>query len=188
MIYFNDYFIRNPIWSSLIHFGQSWFNLVKKWIKLKIWWYISIIVSSKIQFDQVRSILIPFGEIWVNQKKIKLKIWRYISMIISSYIQFDQVWSILINFGQIWFNLIKKWKSDDIFQWLFHQKLKMWKKWKIWLKRLQKREKHFKRFSLGRELKIRWYISMIISSEIQFDQVWSILIYFGQIWFNLIKK
>ena len=82
MIYFNDYFIRNQIWSSLIHFGQIWSILI---IKLKIWWYISMIISSEIKFDQVWSILIL---ILSDKKK--------------------------------W-----KWKYDDIFQWLFHQKLKI---------------------------------------------------------------
>jgi hypothetical protein len=86
MIYFNDYFIRNPIWSSLIHFGQTWFNRIRKKIKLKFWWYISMIISSEIKFDQVWSIMINFGQIWFNLIK-KMKIWWYISMIISSEIE-----------------------------------------------------------------------------------------------------
>ena len=88
MIYFNDYFIRN--WKC----GKKW----------KIW-----------------------KKRWESQS--------------------DQVWSILIHFGHIWLNLIKKemkkWKSDDIFQWLFHQKLKICKKWKIWLNMSGKGRKAF---------------------------------------------
>ena len=58
MIHIKDCFIKNPIWSSLIkfdqvwsiliYFWQIWLNLIKKWMKLKIWWYISMIISSEI--------------------------------------------------------------------------------------------------------------------------------------------
>ena len=51
MIYFNDYFIRNSIWSIFIHFYPFWTDLIqfdqKNW-KMKIWWYILMIISSEI--------------------------------------------------------------------------------------------------------------------------------------------
>ena len=58
IIYLNDYFIRNQIWSSLIHFDPFWTDLIrsdqkKNW-KLKIWWYISMIISS--EFENVEKV------------------------------------------------------------------------------------------------------------------------------------
>ena len=110
----------------MIQFGRIWYNLIKKWIKLKIWWYISMI--NEIQFDQVWSILIHFGQIW----------W-YISMIISSEIHFDHVWSILIHFGQIWFNPTKNWIKLKI--WLFHRKSNLIKFEPYWTDLIQSDQK-----------------------------------------------
>ena len=126
-------------------------------------------------------------------------------MIISSEIQFYQFWSVLICFDPFWSILIqfdlfwyiltdliqsdqKLNKSDDIYQWLFYQKSNFDPFWTDLIHFVKKNWR----------LKIWWCISMIISSEIQFDQVWSVfdpfwsnLIHsdpFWQIWFNLIKK
>ena len=118
--------VRNTIWSSLIHFDPFSTDLID-----------------------------------CDKKELKLKIWWYISMIISSEIKFDQVWSNLIDFGQIWFDLIKKWKSYDTFQWLFHQKLKKWKKWKIWAKKIDKSEKSILRaFARTRAKKIIIFLAV----------------------------
>ena len=144
--------VRNTIWSGLIHFDPFSTDLIQsdqkidKFENLMIYFIRNLIWSSLIHFGQILSILI--------KRLTNLNIWCYISMIISSEIQFDQVWSILIHFGQIWFNLIKNkienWKSDDIFQWLFHQKLKMWKKWEIWQKRLKMEKSILRAFARTR--------------------------------------
>jgi hypothetical protein len=54
-------------------------------------------------------------------------------MIISSEIQFDQVWSILDRSDSIW---SKKKQVEN--QWVFHQKLKMWKKSELWDRKCKK--------------------------------------------------
>ena len=84
MIYFNDYFIGNQIWSSLIHFGQIWSILIKTNLKIYFNDYLirNPIWSSLIRFDLFWSILIhsdPFWQIWFNliKKYKKLKIWWY---------------------------------------------------------------------------------------------------------------
>ena len=135
LIYLNDYFIRNQIWSTLIHFDPFWSILIKKYIKLRIWWYISMIIHQKsylIQFDPFWTDLIHFDQkinkvenvmIYFNDQKSNLikfdpfwsilKIWWYISLIISSEIQFDPVWSSLIQFDPFWSILTDVIKSDQ---------------------------------------------------------------------------
>ena len=81
-------------------------------------------------------------------------------------IKFDPFWTDLIKSDQ---KKIENWKSDDIFQWLFHQKLKMWKKWKIWDKRLQSEKSILRAFARTRAKNPIW------SSLIKFDPFWSIL-------------
>ena len=111
--------------------------------------------SNLIKIDPFWSILIhsdPFGTDLVQSEQ---KIYKVENLMIyfNDYLIRNQMWSSLIKFDPFWTDLIQSdqkkiedWKSDDIFQWLFHQKLKMWKKWKIWGKRLQMWEKHFKSF------------------------------------------
>ena len=83
MTYFNDYLIRNPIWSSLIHFDPIWSNLI--------------------QFD-------PFWSILTDLIQSDQKIYKVDNLMIyfNGYLIRNQMWSSLIKFGQIWFNRIKK--------------------------------------------------------------------------------
>ena len=108
MIYFNDYFIRNLIWSSLIHFDPFLTDLIQSDQKINKVENLIIYFNDYFIRNPIWSSLIHFDPFWSKNKYIKLRIWGYISMIISSEIKFDQVWSILIHFGQIWFNLVKK--------------------------------------------------------------------------------
>ena len=76
----------NPIWSSLIHFGQIWSKKIKNKTAIfipsvnvttfysKIFWLVrNSLWSSFIKFHQVWSSLIYFWQIW-SKKKIKKKI------------------------------------------------------------------------------------------------------------------
>ena len=82
------------------------------------------------KFDPFWSILIQFDPFWsiltyLIQSDQKIYKVENLMIYFNDYLIRNQMWSSLIHFGQIWFNLIKKikdWKSDDVFQWLFHQK------------------------------------------------------------------
>ena len=146
MIYFNDYFIRNRIWSSLIHFDPFWTDLIQSDQKMNkvenpmiyfndyfirnirnpIW-------SSLIRFDPFWSILIHSDPFWTDLVQSDQKIYKVENLMIyfNDYLIRNQMWSSLIKFDPFWTDLIQ---SDQKKNW----RLKIW-----------------------------WYISMIISSEIE---------------------
>jgi hypothetical protein len=101
----------------------------------------------------------------------------------NDYIIRNQIWSSLIHFDQFWTDLIpfdkknENRKSDDIFQWLFHQKLKMWKKWKIWWKMSGKSQKSILRaFARTRAKKVR----IAVCSWMR--KLWQFLLILGHFW------
>ena len=89
-------------------------------------------------------------------------------------IKFDQVWSILDRSDSIWSKKIEDWKSDDIFQWLFHQKLKMWKKWEIWLKRSKNQKSILRAFARTRAKKQFMYWSNRVKDSIFSSQLYNL--------------
>ena len=159
-----------------------------------------MIISSEIQFDQVWSILIKKIKILTDLIKSDQKINKIENLIIylNDYFIRNQIWSSLIHFDPFWTDLIQSdqkkfedWKSDDVFQWLFHQKSNLIKFDPFWSILIQ-----FDPF---------WFIlTDLIQSDQKIDKVenlmiyfndyfirnpiWSILIHFRQICFNLIKK
>ena len=93
MIYFNDYFIRNLIWSSLIHFDP----------------FLTDLIQSDQKINKVENLIIYFNDYFIRNP-----IW-------SSLIHFDPFWTDLIQFDQkklkienlvIYFNdyFIRNWK------------------------------------------------------------------------------
>ena len=132
-------------------------------------------------------------------------------------------WSSLIHFDPFWKDLIqsdqkKIWKSDDIFQWLFHQKSNLIQVDPFWTDLIQFNQKINKFENLMIYFNDYFIRNQIWSSLIHFDPfrtdlihfyqkmneveslmiyfndyfirkpIWSRLIHFGQIWFNSIKK
>ena len=81
---------ENPIWSSLIHFGQIWSKKIKNQITVFIlnFWLV------KIQFDQVWSVL--------DRSDPKKYFYSNIFWLVR-----NPIWSSLIHFGQIWSKKIK---------------------------------------------------------------------------------
>ena len=114
--------MRNPIWSSLIHFGHIWSKKIKNktaifLLSVNVTTFHSNIFrlvrkSNLIKFDQAWSILDISDP---KKSKIKwpflffLKMWQLFIVTFFDWweIQFDQVWSSLIHFGQIWSKKIK---------------------------------------------------------------------------------
>ena len=89
----------------------------------------------------------------------------------------NQIWSSLIYFDPFWTDQkIENWKSDDIFQWLFHQKLKMWKKWKIWFNLSGKIQKSILRAFARKQANDCFIRNPNCSSLIHFDPFWTDLI------------
>mgnify|MGYP006975819396 CR=1 FL=1 len=87
MIYFNDYFIRNLIWSSLIHFDPFLTDLIPSDQKINRVENLIIYFNDYFIRNLIWSSLIHFGEIWsILIKKIKFE---------NQMIHFDQVWPIL---------------------------------------------------------------------------------------------
>ena len=119
---------------------------------MKVWQYNSIIISSDIKFDQVWSSLIHFDpdSIDKNSKIAKLTILIILTILDRS----DSIWS----------KDKLSWKSDDIFQWLSHQKSNVIKFDQVW-SILDRSDSIWSKKNW--KLKIWWYISMIISSEIE---------------------
>ena len=103
--------VRNPIWSSLIHFGQIWsknfknktFNFI---LSVNVTTFYSNIL--RLMRNPICSSLIHFGQIW-SKKKIKIKTAIFILSVNvttfysnisrlarkSNLIKFDPFWSIL---------------------------------------------------------------------------------------------
>ena len=128
----------DPFWSNLIHsdsFWQIWFNLIKKYIRLKIWWYISMIISSEIKCDQVWSSLIHFGQIWFNLIKKKLKI-ENLMMYFNDYFIRNPIWSSLIHSDPFWKDLIHSDQKinniESLMMYFIDYFIRNWKMWKIW--------------------------------------------------------
>ena len=122
-----------------------------------------------------------------------MKIWWYISMINSSEIQFDPFWSILIHFDpflSILTDLIKSdqknCKSDDKFQWLFHQIYNLIEfDWSILI--------HFDPFwtnLIQSDHRINKVENLMIYLNDYFirNQIWSSLIHFDPFWSDLIQS
>ena len=106
MIYFNDYLIRNPIWSSLIHFDPIWSSLIQF---DPFWSILTDVIKSDQKINKVENLMIYLddyfirNQIWSSlikfwsildrsasiwsKKNWRLKIWWYISLIISSEIE-----------------------------------------------------------------------------------------------------
>ena len=122
-----------------------------------------------------------------------MKIRWYISMINSSEIQFDPFWSILIHFDpflSILTDLIKSdqknCKSDDIFQWLLHQKYNF-------IEFDQSILINFDPFwtdLIQSDQKINKVENLMIYFNDYFikNPIWSIFIHFEHIWLNQIKN
>ena len=100
MIYFNDYFIRNQIWSSLIHFGQIW---SKKNQKQNSHFYSFFKCNNffssifRLVRNPIWSSLIHFGQIWSKKIKNVTTFYSNIFRLVR-----NPLWSSLIHFGQIW--------------------------------------------------------------------------------------
>ena len=96
------------------NFGKIWLNLIKQEIKLKIWRYISLIISSEIWYDQVWSVLIHFDPIWSiliyfdRSDSIWSKIYKVENLMIyfNDYLIRNQMWSSLVKFDPFWTDLI----------------------------------------------------------------------------------
>ena len=147
--YFSDYFIRNPIWSSLIRFDSFLIQSDQKINKIE---NLMIYFNDYFIRNPIWSSLIHFDPFWTDliQSDQKINKVENLMIYLNDYFIRNQIWSSLIHFDpfwtdsdSIWSKKIGNWKSDDIFQWLFHQKLKMWKKWKIWGKKITKGRKAF---------------------------------------------
>ena len=114
---------RNPIWSSLIKFDPFWTDLIQKnqksnshfypFCKCDNFFIVTFFDWREIQFDQVWSTLINFGQIWSE------KIWNKTAIVILFvnvatfnsnifWLVRNPIWSSSIKFDPFWTNLILK--------------------------------------------------------------------------------
>ena len=169
--------VRNPLWSSLIHFVQIWSKKIKN---------NNFLIGQKynlIKFDPFWTDLIHFdkkNKILTDLIKSDQKINKIENLIIylNDYFIRNQIWSSLIHFGQIWSILIKKnkiWKSDDIFQWLFDQKSNLIKFDPFW---------SILTDVIKSDQKINKVENLMIYLDDYFirNQIWSSLIHFDPFW------
>ena len=123
--------VRNPIWSSLIHFGQIWSKKIKNKAVIFI---LSVKMTTfycnicRLVRNPIWSNLIHFGQIW--SKKIKNKTALFIlSVNVTTFysnifrLVRNPIWSSLIKFDPFWTDLIQK---NQKIKWPFLFFLKMW--------------------------------------------------------------
>ena len=148
-------FYSNIFWlvrkSNLNNFDQVWSILDRFDPKCDNFLYLQLFLLR----NQIRSSLIHFEQIWSKKIKNKTAIFILSVNLATFYSNIfrlvrNQIWSSLIQFDPFWTDLIrsdrKKWKSDDIFQWLFHQKSNLIKFDPFWtdlIQRNQKQNSHF---------------------------------------------
>ena len=121
------------IWFS----WKFWKDLIQSDQKINKVENLMIYVNDYLIRNSIWSILIHFDPSWTDLIKSDQKINKVENLMIyfNDYFIRNPIWSSLIHFDPFWTDLIQSdqnkienRKSDDIFQWLFHQILKMWKK------------------------------------------------------------